>query len=187
MAAVKTIVNRLEESLMAIFLAIMTLLTATQVMLRYVFNTSLLWSLEATTYLFAWLVLVGMSYGVRTHSHIAIDLLVKQFSPPTRRVLSLIALAACLAYAALMLYGASELTYRLFLLGNEARDLPIEKWLLTLLMPIGFGLLLLRFVQLGFAIWRGEVLGLGISDHETSHLIPESDTDTQPEQRGGES
>jgi len=35
-----------------------------QVVLRYVFNGGFTWALEATTYLFGWMVLIGMSYGV---------------------------------------------------------------------------------------------------------------------------
>ena len=50
---------------MATFLAFMTLLTAIQVLLRYGFNTGLIWSLEATTYSFAWLVLLGMAWRVQ--------------------------------------------------------------------------------------------------------------------------
>ena len=141
---------------MALLLAIMTLLTALQVILRYLFSTGLLWSLEATTYCFAWLVLLGMSYGVRTRSHIAIDLLVNRFKPGTRRAISLIAILICLIYSSLMLFGASEYVQRLFTLGNEARDLPIERWLLTIIMPVGFGLLCLRFIQAGAAAWRGQ-------------------------------
>jgi C4-dicarboxylate transporter DctQ subunit len=150
----QSIVNHLEEGLMAFLLAVMTLLTALQVILRYLFNTGLLWSLEATSYCFAWLVLLGMSYGVRTRSHIAVELLVNRFEPGPRRTISLIALLLCLVYAALMLTGAVEFVQRLFILGNEARDIPIGRWLLTLILPLGFGLLFLRFVQAFIATWR---------------------------------
>ena len=43
----------------------MTLVTFSQVVARYVFNTGVVWALELTVYLFAWLVLLGMSYGVK--------------------------------------------------------------------------------------------------------------------------
>ena len=74
--------DRLEEAFMIVALAFMTLLTFVQVVLRYGFGTGFVWSLEATTYAFAWLVLVGMSYGVRTGAHIAVDL---RHEPPARR------------------------------------------------------------------------------------------------------
>lgn len=144
--------DKLEEMILALLLAAMTVLTFSQVVLRYVFNSGWLWSLEATTYMFAALVLFGMSYGVRTRAHIAVTLLVNRFPERTRRYVSLFAIACCLAYALLMLYGSSIFVQRLFILGNEARDVPLSKWLLTSTMPIGFLLLASRFVQSGWKI-----------------------------------
>lgn len=164
--------NRLEENLLAFFLAVMTLLTALQVLLRYAFNTGLIWSLEATTYSFAWLVLLGMSYGVRTRSHIAVDVLVNRLGSERRRVVGLLAIVICLAYALLMLYGGLEFVGRLYELGNRARDIPVARWLLTSILPIGFALLTIRFVQLGVKIWRGEASGLGMDQQENGDLPP---------------
>lgn len=138
---------------MATLLAAMTLLTFTQVILRYAFNSGWVWSLEATTYSFAALVLIGMSYGVRTQAHIAVDLLVKRFPKRVRHYVTLFAVACCLAYALLMLYGSSVFVQQLFVLGNYARDVPLPKWLLTATMPLGFFLLALRFLQSGWRIF----------------------------------
>ena len=91
---------------MIVALAFMTLLTFVQVVLRYGFGTGFVWSLEATTYAFAWLVLIGMSYGVRTEAHIAVDLVTSRLSPRAARVVAAAALACGLAYCALMIYGS---------------------------------------------------------------------------------
>ena len=147
-------INRLEEWLMAALLAFMTVLTFVQVVLRYVFNTGLVWSLEATTYSFAALVLIGMSYGVRTKTHIATDLLTRKLSEPLRRYVALVAIFACLVYALLMLYGAAVLVDRLMTLGNAARDIAAPKWLLTATMPLGFALLVFRFFEAGWNLLR---------------------------------
>lgn len=132
----------------------MTVLTFVQVVLRYVFNTGLVWSLEATTYAFAALVLVGMSYGVRTKSHIAIDLFVNKLPVRLHHYVSLLVVLICLLYAGMMLYGSSIFVERLFVLGNDARDIPWPKWLLTSSMPIGFALLAFRFVEAGWTVLR---------------------------------
>jgi di/tricarboxylate transporter len=58
-------INEFEETAIAILLGLMTLITFTNVVLRYGFNTGLIWGLEATTFLFAWLVLFGVSYAVK--------------------------------------------------------------------------------------------------------------------------
>lgn len=145
-------IDRLEEGILAGLLAFMTILTFLQVVLRYVFNSGLVWSLEATTYSFAALVLVGMSYGVRTKSHIAVDLFTRKLPPSLQRYVNYAAIVACVIYASLMLYGSFVLVERLFVLGNEARDIPLPKWLLTATMPIGFALLAYRFLEAGYRL-----------------------------------
>ena len=62
-------VERLEEGLLALLLAVMVAITFMQVIARYIFNYSFVWALEVTTVLFAWLIFLGMSYGVRVGSH----------------------------------------------------------------------------------------------------------------------
>lgn len=149
-------INRLEEGVLATLLALMTILTFAQVVLRYAFNSGLVWSLEATTYMFAALVLFGMSYGVRTQTHIAVDVLARRLPKRARKIVNLVAIAACLAYALLMLYGSAVFVDRLMVLGNHARDIPAPKWLLTATMPLGFTLLAFRFIEAGWQILRGK-------------------------------
>jgi len=132
---------------MIVAIVFMTLLTFLQVVLRYVFGTGLVWSLEATTYAFAWLVLLGMSYGARTKAHIAVDLLTSRLPPRAARAAALAALLCGLAYCALMGYGSASFVERLMTLGTDARDIPLPRWLLTGVMPIAFALLALRLVQ----------------------------------------
>jgi C4-dicarboxylate transporter DctQ subunit len=146
--------DRLEETFMIVALAFMTVLTVVQVVLRYVFSTGLVWSLEATTYAFAWLVLIGMSYGVRTEAHIAVDLVTSRLGPRSARAFAVAALAAGLAYCALMAYGSALFVDRLMTLGTEARDIPLPRWLLTGVMPLAFLLLALRLVQAALPVLR---------------------------------
>ena len=73
--------ERLEEGLVAFLLAAMTLVTFAQVVARYGFNYSFTWALELTTVLFAWLIFLGIPYGVRVGSHIGVDALVRMMGP----------------------------------------------------------------------------------------------------------
>jgi C4-dicarboxylate transporter DctQ subunit len=156
----RKVINRLEEWLMAALLGFMTLLTFAQVVMRYIFNSGWVWSLEATTYSFAALVLIGMSYGVRTKTHIATDLLTRRLSEPLRHYVALVAIFACLVYALLMLYGSTVFVDRLMTLGNAARDVAAPKWLLTATMPLGFALLAYRFLEAGWKELRRREAGV---------------------------
>ena len=99
-------VNSIEENGIALILGLMTIITFTNVVLRYGFDTGLIWGLEATSYLFAWLVLFGMSYCVKVTAHIGVDALITYFSPSWRRLVGLLAAGICLAYAFLLLKGS---------------------------------------------------------------------------------
>ena len=74
-----------EEGLIVVLMATMTLLTFVQVLARYVFNDSFVWVMEATGVMFAWLIFIGMSYGVRVGAHIGVDALVKSLGARAAR------------------------------------------------------------------------------------------------------
>ncbi|WP_136443530.1 TRAP transporter small permease [Pacificoceanicola onchidii] len=99
-------VSELEETFIALILGAMTLITFVNVVLRYGFNSGLIWGLEATSFLFAWLVLFGVSYAVKTTANLGVDAVLNVVSPRARRIMGLIAAAVCVIYAALLLKGA---------------------------------------------------------------------------------
>ena len=100
------VVNEIEETLIAVILGLMTVITFANVIARYVFNANILWALETTVFLFAWLVLLGASYCVKTHSHLGVDAVINMVSKKTRRILAGISVAASLAFCVLLLIGA---------------------------------------------------------------------------------
>jgi len=99
-------VNEFEETAIAIILGLMTLITFINVVLRYGFNTGIIWGLEATTFLFAWLVLFGMSYAVKVTAHLGVDAVISLFNPSLRRIVAIVATVLCIVYAALLVKGA---------------------------------------------------------------------------------
>ena len=108
-----------EETLIAVILGLMTLITFVNVVIRYVFNaeyfkpitialglpTNLLWSVEVTLILFAWLVLLGVSYCVKITAHLGVDVIVNMVTPKVKRAMTIVACLACIFYAFLLLKG----------------------------------------------------------------------------------
>ncbi|MHC0053959.1 TRAP transporter small permease [Actibacterium sp. D379-3] len=99
-------IDGLEETAIALLLGLMVLVTFVNVVLRYGFNTSLIWGLELTLVLFAWLVLFGISYGFKHTSHLGVDAVLNMVSSPVRRAMILISALVCVIYALLLLKGA---------------------------------------------------------------------------------
>ncbi|MEH6545768.1 MAG: TRAP transporter small permease [Sneathiella sp.] len=97
--------DKLEETLIAIILGFMTIITFINVVARYGFNENILWALEVTSILFAWLILLGVSYCVKITAHLGVDAVVNLVSAPVRKTLTLIAVLLCVIYALLLLKG----------------------------------------------------------------------------------
>ena len=186
--------DQIEETLIAVLLGLMTLITFANVVARYVFNDNILWALEVTVFLFAWLVLLGASYGIKHSLHIGVDVLVKSLPPGPRKVLSLIVVAACLAFGLLMLKGAWDywspfIGKRAFL---ETDDVPMPEFLQFFsdwlnegeryeklprfipyaVLPLSMALLTWRIVEVGWDILRGRREFL-IAGHEAEELMDE--------------
>lgn len=103
---ISALVNSIEETLIALLLGLMTLVTFANVVARYVFNKSLIWGLEVTLVLFAWLVILGIGYAFKITAHLGVDAILNIVSAPTRRVLTLISVAATVVFALLLMKGA---------------------------------------------------------------------------------
>ena len=101
-------INSLEESVIAGLLGLMTIITFANVIARFAFNSNILWALELTVFLFAWLVLLGASYEVKTHAHLGVDAVLNLLAPAPRRALALFAVGCCLVFSLLLLKGAYD-------------------------------------------------------------------------------
>ena len=178
--------DRIEETLIAFFLGAMTLITFANVIARLM-HTNILWALEATVFLFAFLVLMGASYAVKHTFHIGVDVVVQLLPKPKRRLVTLFAVAICIIFSVLLFKGSWDywwafVTKRAF---YEVNDIPMPDFLQFFahwlndgelyekmprfipytIMPISSALLTYRFVQAGIRVWRGEQ-DLLVESHE---------------------
>ena len=141
----------LEEGLISFLMAAMTLITFVQVIARYVFNHNFVWALELTGVMFAWLIFIGMSYGVRVGAHIGVDALVKSLGSTAARVVGSLAAALCILYALLVAFGSFQYVQKMYDVGILMQDLPVQSWIPRAILPVGFLLLAFRFSQV---LWR---------------------------------
>jgi C4-dicarboxylate transporter DctQ subunit len=162
--------HRLEEGVIAFLLALMTLVTFVQVIARYVFNYSFVWALELVTYLFGFLIFIGMSYGVRVGTHIGVDALVKALKPGAARIAGSAAALLCLVYALIIFYGSWQYVAKMYEIGIMAEDLPIPQWVPRLSLLLGFGLLVVRFAEAFFRIVTGRETRIQVADEAADAL-----------------
>jgi len=102
----KSFFDRLEETLIAAILGAMVLITFANVIARFGFNSNILWALELTVFLFAWLVLLGASYAVKISAHLGVDAIINLVGPGMRKAMGLISVSACILFAFFLLKGS---------------------------------------------------------------------------------
>jgi len=194
------LIHHIEEHLLITIIASIMAVSFGQVIARYGFNTGWSAALEFNTIMFSWLVLFGMSYGIKTNLHLGVDIVLKALPKRLEKVLSLFGAVCVILYGMILLdstwlralgfdvsggaleywskfykfgIGVDELRYPVWaqeLFGLQNR---LHKWLVLLALPIGLALLMLRGTQAFVDIAIGKRAAL-ISAHEAEDLVKEN-------------
>ena len=213
--------DQIEETLLAILMGLMTVITFANVVARYGFNDNILWALEATVFLFAWMTLLGASYCVKVNAHLGVDVIASMVSPGARKLMTLFSVMCCLAFAGLLFVGSWNYwgpfanlppipnLYNDWIAGPlglgeienrwrdqawyEVNDVPMMEWMRFLepmfnqgetytyipkfipyaILPLSMALLIFRFLQVGWRVWRDQQ-SLIIASHEVEDDIDDA-------------
>jgi len=151
--AINKIIDRLESGAMVAFMAIATIATALQVVLRFGFNTSVFWIEEVVLYSIICMSFIGASMGVRYGAHISVDVLQAFAGPTVRRLLLLVAAMIGVAFGIALAYYGSQLFMSTLKRGVLSPALRIPLAWVYLPIPISGGLLISRYLWLIREIW----------------------------------
>lgn len=193
-------VKSFEENALAVLLALITIVSFVQVIARYGFNTGWGGALEFTRILFAWMILFGMSYGIKIGSHLGVDAFIRLLPGGLFRVVAIFGAFCAFLYAAMLLSaawlevfgatskgGAVDYWSKMFKLGIGLDDLRypewvqeslgiqerVQRWIAYLILPVGLALFGFRALQAMAQIWNGE-RELVIAGHEAEELVAEN-------------
>lgn len=194
------VMERAEENLLIIVISSIMAVSFGQVVARYGFNTGWDAALEFNTVAFSWLILLGMSYGIKTGLHLGVDIVLNAVPKRISKALSLIGAAAAMLYGLILLDstwlamlgvdvrgGAIEYWLKMFKIGLGSEELRypvffqemfdlrprLHRWLVLVILPISLALLSYRSLQAFIDIARGK-RDMLISGHEAQDLVEEN-------------
>jgi C4-dicarboxylate transporter, DctQ subunit len=170
-------IEHFEEGLIVFLMAAMTVVTFMQVVARYVFNYSFVWALELTGVMFAWLIFVGMSYGVRVGAHIGVDALVRILPSRAARIAAIVAATLCIVYALIVTFGGFQYVRKMYEVGILMQDMPVQQWIPRAILPIGYALLAFRFAQVLYRVVAGKEAHLLGDEAKEALKLKVDDTD----------
>jgi C4-dicarboxylate transporter DctQ subunit len=188
------LIDRLEELIISVLIAVATLVIFVAVLHRYgsgfaipgvqdwLLSLDFGWAQEFCIILFVWMAKFGAAYGVRTGIHVGVDVLINKLEDKPRAVFIQLGLLCGVIFTAiLVLFGSifvweNGMAYEvLTALGRDVGDhfegpitpdLEWPTWRVYAAVPLGSALMCFRFLQVmvGFAR-TGE-----LPKHEVAHV-----------------
>ncbi|MBU1293358.1 TRAP transporter small permease [Marinomonas sp. UCMA 3892] len=194
------VMERAEENLLILVISSIMAVSFGQVIARYGFNTGWDAALEFNMVAFSWLILLGMSYGIKTNLHLGVDIVLNAVPKRIAKALSLFGAAAAMLYGLILLDstwlamlgvdvsgGAIEYWLKMFKIGIGSEELRypefvqemfglrprVHRWIVLVVLPISLALLSYRSLQAFIDIARGK-RDMLISGHEAQDLVKEN-------------
>lgn len=158
MSGLNRMLSHTEEFLLGILLATASLVLFANVVARYVFNWGFPWAEELVRYEIVWMVFLGGSAAARQGLHIGVDILVKLSPPPLRKFIEVSVNLVSLIFCLLVLVYGAKLIIQTRMFGQVSPAIQVPMWLVQLAIPVGSGLMALRFGQQIWHLFRGEDL-----------------------------
>ncbi len=152
----KKIWDRFEEYLLVYSLMFSVALVFMQVVMRYVFGSSLTWSEELARYIFLWQIWLGASYAVKEHRHLRIEVIQDLLKTPRKKkYFELVSMALWLTFSLFMVYEGTSLTALLFERGQVSPAMRIPMGFAYASVPVGCALMSIRLI--------GEIYKMAVS------------------------
>ncbi len=156
--AIAAVVERAAAALVVVEIAVLF----AGVVSRYVFRSPLVWSDELASILFLWLSMLGAVIALRRGEHMRMTAFVANATPRQRAMLDAFALAASLAFLALILAPVVHYASEEAVIVTPALEIS-NAWRASAL-PVGIGLMLVVAVlrMLRVCTWRDALVSLAI-------------------------
>ena len=125
-----------STSVMVLTMTIATLAAFVNVVLRYVFNASLVWAGELTSALFIWSALFGAAYGFKIGMHLGVTVVIQKLRPKVAKWVLSGSLVIILGYLICLIFWGYDFVKFNYDLQMISVDLNVPYWIIYLCVPI---------------------------------------------------
>lgn len=165
--AMRRVIDGIDAVLMTIgclmLFALMFVVVA-DVTLRYLFNAPLQWSYQViSSYLMPGLFFMAVSHTLKSNAHVAVDILHNYVSARTRYVFEAVcSVLATPVFAICTLVSAQNTLDDFRSAAESTSGLALPTWTVSLMLPLGFGMLTLRLAINAYGYVASLVAGRGL-------------------------
>lgn len=153
---IKKFIDNFEEIVVVVALTVMTVLTFSNVVTRYVFNFSMNFAEEISTYSFVLLSLFGASIALKRGAHLGFTLLAEHVPQIVARIFEVISAISGVLFSGVIFWYGIQMAMTQFERGQLSLGVQIPEWIYGSFIPFGAFFLLLRFIELLIKAIKGQ-------------------------------
>jgi TRAP-type C4-dicarboxylate transport system permease small subunit len=142
LARLARIVGQVEDAVLATLIVLTILVIVTQIISRYVLNSSLPWPDEVSRILLVWITFLGTAAVMKRSGHMGLEFLAERLGPRWGMLVEAVSSLAVIAFAVIVVIAGWEMTVQ-----GAQRTTPalgISFVLVYASMPVGAALVALR-------------------------------------------
>ena len=164
MPRVSRVLNRAEEIFMSVALLLISMVVFVNVVMRYGFAASIVWTEELTRYTIIWITFIGGSVCVRENYHPKVEALVMRIPANMKWIVTLtIAIIGVLFSVAMTIYGW-QLVSNALITGQVTATGLAPMFIPLMGLPLGGALMTIRYCQLAYGVVRKRIVGRNNAD-----------------------
>jgi TRAP-type C4-dicarboxylate transport system permease small subunit len=143
--------RHLENGLLTALVLLLVVLAGAQIVLRDLFHTGLSFADPLMRQLVLWTGMLGALAAVRDDKHIALDVLQRFLGPAAQKIARVLTLGFAALACALIAYYSYTMVQNDYDGASPSPLAGVPAWMAELILPLGFGLMALRFALRAFA------------------------------------
>ena len=133
-----------ESAIIVVLVLFMIVLSFSQVAMRNLFSSGLTWADICLRHIVLWVGFIGASLATQQGRHITVDVITKFLSPTWKAAADVLTSSASFAFGIVFIVASFDFVKSEYE-GHSIAFLGVPFWVIQLIIPIGFGLISLRF------------------------------------------
>ncbi len=147
MKFIKWLDAHFEEYILSFLLALISCVMMLQVIMRYVFDSSLSWAEELSRYAFIWSTFVSVGYTIKKKTILKVDTFLEILPSYFKKIIKVLAECIVLAFFVYLFINSIPVTKEIYLSGQISPAMGIPMYLIYGSTIVGFFLAIVRSIQ----------------------------------------
>jgi len=139
--------EHLEEIVLSFLLGLISCVMMLQIIMRYVFNSSLSWAEELSRYAFIWSTFLSIGFTIRKKTILKVDTFVEVLPHLLKNIIKIFAEITVIAFFIYLFFNSIPVVGKIYLSNQTSPAMNIPMYLIYSSAVVGFFLTIIRSIQ----------------------------------------